>query len=240
MHAPPEPHAPVRPAAGPAPRDHAATNPGAALERSARFWDRIADRYAAQPVADEAAYQRKLAVTRGYLRPDMEVLELGCGTGSTALVHAPHVKHLRAVDVSPRMIEIARGKAKAAGVSNVTFQVSTVEALHVPDGSVDVVLALSLLHLLEDKEGAIARVRRMLKPGGLFVTSTPCLGDSWKYRVLLALIGPIGRWIGRMPSVVQVFTRDALTQAITGAGFAIDHRWQPAPDKAVFIVARKA
>lgn len=45
----------------------------------------MAKRYARQPIADEAAYRRKLEVTRTYFRPDMHVLEFGCGTGSTAL-----------------------------------------------------------------------------------------------------------------------------------------------------------
>ncbi len=60
----------------------------------AGFWDRIAERYAKQPIADEAAYQKKLQVTRDYFRPDMAVLEFGCGTGSTAIAHAPYVKHV--------------------------------------------------------------------------------------------------------------------------------------------------
>src|SRR5215217_1657238 len=60
-----------------------------------RFWDNLAERYARQPIADEAAYQTKLDITRSYLHPDMAVLEFGCGTGSTALQHAPHVRHIR-------------------------------------------------------------------------------------------------------------------------------------------------
>ena len=59
------------------------------LHRRSRFWDRVAEGYAKKPVADEAAYQKKLQVTRDYFRPDMEVLEFGCGTGSTAIAHAP-------------------------------------------------------------------------------------------------------------------------------------------------------
>lgn len=55
------------------------------------FWDRTADKYAATPIADEASYQVKLAETRRRMRSDMNVLEFGCGTGSTALLHAPHV-----------------------------------------------------------------------------------------------------------------------------------------------------
>ena len=73
----------------------------------AKFWDRVAERYSRQPIADEAAYQKKLEVTRQYFKPDMEVLELGCGTGSTAIKHAPFVRHIRAVDISSKMIEIA-------------------------------------------------------------------------------------------------------------------------------------
>lgn len=78
---------------------------------SPRFWDFIATRYARQPVPDEAVYQRKLEITRGVLEPHHEVLELGCGTGSTAIAHAPHVRQVRAVDISPRMLDIARRKA---------------------------------------------------------------------------------------------------------------------------------
>ena len=65
------------------------------MYQPSKFWDRHAERYAKSPVADEASYQKKLQVTREYLRPDMEILEFGCGTGSTAITHAPYVKHIR-------------------------------------------------------------------------------------------------------------------------------------------------
>ena len=94
------------------------------MTHSSRFWDRVAARYARKPVADEAAYQKKLAMTREVLRPDMEVLEFGCGTGSTAIANAPYVKEIQAIDISEKMLEIARTKAEAAGVENVRFQCS--------------------------------------------------------------------------------------------------------------------
>lgn len=87
-----------------------------------KFWDRIAQRYSRQPIADEAAYRKKLQKTREYFGPDMEVLEFGCGTGTTAVAHAPYVKHIRAIDVSSNMIEIAFGKAVAAEIANATFE----------------------------------------------------------------------------------------------------------------------
>jgi SAM-dependent methyltransferase len=205
------------------------------MDRSAKFWDRIAERYARRPVANEAAYRKKLDITRGYLRSDMEVLELGCGTGSTAIMHAPHVEHIRAVDISSGMLAIARRKAEAANVDNITFERSAIDDLEVAEGSVDVVLALSILHLLEDRDVAIAKVHAMLKSGGLFVTSTACLGDSMGW---FRYVGPVGRFLGFFP-LVRIFTRDDLEQSLNRAGFAIEYSWLPGKGKAVFIVAKK-
>jgi len=201
----------------------------------ARFWDRIAEKYAKKPVENEENYQRKLKVTQDYFRPEMEVLELGCGTGSTALVHAPHVRHIRATDISSKMIEIARGKAADARIDNVTFDVNSVDDIHVEAGSVDAVLAMSLLHLVPDKDAAMAKIHRMLKPGGLFVTSTPCLGDTMKW---FKLVGPIGAAVGLIPKVT-VMTADEWLSSLAPAGFAIDYQWQPEKSIGVFAVAKK-
>ncbi len=120
------------------------------MDQSAKFWDKIAESYSKQPIADEASYHKKLQVTREYFQPDMEVLELGCGTGSTAITHAPYVKHIRAIDISSKMIEIAQGKADAKGVANIIFERSTIDDLSVQDNTLDVVLGLSILHLLDN------------------------------------------------------------------------------------------
>ena len=97
-------------------------------------------------------------------------------------------------------------------------------------------LALSILHLVDDKEAVIARVRRMLKPHGIFVTSTACLGDTMRW---FKIIGPVGAFLGLIP-MVRVFTVEQLETSLTDGGFEIDYRWQPGRGKAVFIVARKA
>ena len=205
------------------------------MDRESRFWDRIARRYARRPVADEASYRKKLEITRGLFRPGMEVLEFGCGSGATAIAHAPHARHIQAIDISRAMLDIARGKAAAAGVTNITFERAGIDDYAVADGSYDIVLGLSILHLLADRDAAIAKVHRLLKPGGFFVTSTTCLGDSMRW--MKALV-PIGRAVGLMP-LVKVFTAKQLEASLTGAGFAIEQNWQPGKGKAVFIVARK-
>ncbi len=206
------------------------------MTTATKFWDKIADKYSKQPIADEASYQKKLKVTQDYFNPDMSLLELGCGTGSTAIVHAPFVKHIRAIDISSTMIKIAQDKAEAQNIENVTFEQLTIEELEAEDGTYDAVLGLSILHLLENKEEALAKIYKILKPGGLFVTSTACLGDNMSW---FKIIAPIGRFLGFFP-LVKVFTVKELVTSLIDAGFGIDYQWQPGKNKAVFIVALKA
>ena len=205
------------------------------MDRETAFWNKLADKYSRRPVADEAAYQKKLDATREYFEPDMEVLEIGCGTGSTAIAHAPYVKHIRASDLSTRMVEIAKDKAKAAGIDNVTFEALSVDALDVPDASIDVVMAHSVLHLLEDKERVIADFHQMLKPGGVFVSSTACIGDMM---LPLRLIIPVGRFLRLFP-LVNIFSVAELKDSLANAGFEIDYEWQPKKSAAAFIICRK-
>lgn len=209
--------------------------PAAPPPRAVRFWDRIADGYAKKPVGDEAAYRHKLTRTQDYLRPEMTVLEIGCGTGSVALEHAPHVAEIRATDLSGRMVEIAREKAAAAGVTNIRFEQAGLDDLVVAPGSVDVVLAMNVLHLLDDRDAALAKIHRMLKPGGLLISTTPCIRD---FLAVFALVAPLGRWLGLLP-LVRVFTARALVESVTGQGFTLTERWQPARNKGLFLVARK-
>jgi 2-polyprenyl-3-methyl-5-hydroxy-6-metoxy-1,4-benzoquinol methylase len=198
-----------------------------------RFWDRLADRYARQPIADEAAYQRKLQITRDHLRPDMTLLEFGCGTGGTAISHAPYVQHIRAIDFSEAMLSIARSKAAAAGVGNVRFERADITDFVAPDASFDVILGLSILHLLADKDAVLAKVFRLLKPGGIFISSTTCVGDTMG---LFKTIAPLGKALGLLPRL-DVMTTGELVGSLGRAGFVIEQQWQPGKGKAVFIVA---
>jgi ubiquinone/menaquinone biosynthesis C-methylase UbiE len=199
------------------------------------FWDKRAEKYAQRRVADQETYYRKLEITRTYFRDDSEVLELGCGTGSTALAHAPSVKRILATDISPAMIDIARDKAKAGQIDNVSFETQAFAGQDIQESCYDVILAHNLLHLLEDRQAAITAAYRGLKQGGVFVTSTACIGDmSWFFRI----IAPIGHFIGLIP-LVRVFTQAQLVQSFIDAGFVIDHEWLPKKNAAAFIIAKK-
>jgi SAM-dependent methyltransferase len=88
---------------------------------------------------------------------------------------------------------------------------------------------------VDDRRAALADLYRVLKPGGVLVTSTACIGDmAWYFK----LIAPVGRVLGLIP-LVAVFTRDDLAGMLLDAGFEIDREWLPKKNAAVFIVARK-
>ena len=205
------------------------------MNKDVRFWDKRAEKYSQTPVADQETYEKKLEITRSFFRPESEVLEIGCGTGSTALAHAPYVKHILATDISPGMINIAKGKAEAGQVENITFETRAVDHHDIPESRYDVIMAHNLLHLLKDPEAAIVTAFRGLKPGGVFVTSSACIGDmSWYFRIL----APVGHFLKLIP-FIKVFTRGQLEQSHIEAGFEIEQAWLPKKNAAVFIVAKK-
>jgi len=197
-----------------------------------KFWDRMAKRYARSPVSDEAAYQEKLRRTQAVLGSDFKVLEFGCGTGSTAIALAPEVQDYLAIDISGEMLEIARGKA--AGIKNLRFEQGRLEDITPPEGGFDAILAHSILHLLPDKEAAIAQVFAALKPGGVFISSTTCMAKGGLLKPLLWA----GNRLGLLP-MVKFFSAEALVGAVDAAGFEIEDRWQPTPKSALFLITRK-
>ena len=205
------------------------------METSPGFWDKIAVKYSKRPIADEESYEKKLKKSQSYFRPDMELLEFGCGTGGTAIIHAPFVARIRAIDISAGMIEIARKKAGEANVTNVDFEVQSIEDLEAPEQTFDAILGLSILHLVTDIDTVLDKVFRLLKPGGVFISSTVCMADM---PGIIRYVIPVMQFFGRAP-FVAFFSRDELLERISRHGFSIDYEWRPGKRKAVFVVARK-
>ena len=201
-----------------------------------RFWDRSARRYAARPVADSKAYETTLERTRAWLKPTDDVLEIGCGTGSTAIRLAPHVSRITATDISPEMIAIAEKRRGDGGAGNVTFLAAALSDARLESSAFDVVMAFNVLHLLEDLPDALTRIGKLLKSGGLLISKTPCLGDM---SVVLRLVIPTMQLFGKAPPV-SYFGKDALRRAMQEAGFDIEETGlHAARGHALFIVARK-
>ena len=208
-------------------------------EAKARFWDRIARKYAADPIADPGGYEATIRRVQSLLSADQDVLEIGCGTGSTALRLAPHTRRLLATDVSPNMIAIAREKLAAAPVPELSFAVADADAPAGGPGQYDAVLAFNLLHLVADLDGALAAAVQTLKPGGLLISKTACISEMNPLVPRLAL--PLMRAIGKAPHVL-CFDAEELQSAFVRQGMeivSVEHHGTRGKDIRVFIVARK-
>lgn len=204
----------------------------------ARFWDRGASRYAANSIADRAGYERTLERTRHYLKGSDTVFEFGCGTGTTALRLASSVGRIVATDISGEMIAIACRKAEAEGCTKAGFQVATPDAMACPDGTFDVALGFNVLHLVAAREAALRGIHRLLKPGGVFISKTPCLDEA---NPLLRVVLPLMQLVGKAPYVSFLSAKD-LEREIAAVGFEIIERGRHASrgrDVRPFLVARK-
>ena len=102
------------------------------------------------------------------------VVDLGSGAGFDCFLAAGRVGpegRVIGVDMTPEMLERARENARKGGYANVEFRLGEIEALPVPDSSVDVVISNCVLNLSGDRPRVLAEVRRVLKPGGRVMIS---------------------------------------------------------------------
>ncbi|MBT9456631.1 MAG: class I SAM-dependent methyltransferase [Burkholderiaceae bacterium] len=212
---------------------------GDSTARKARFWDRIARKYAADPIADLAGYEATLARVQGLLSAEQDVLEIGCGTGTTALRLAPFTRRLLATDVSTSMIAIACEKLAVQPLPQLSFAVADADAPAFGQGGYDAVLAFNLLHLVDDLDHALKLAVQALGPGGLLISKTPCIAEMNPLVPYLAL--PLMRAIGKAPQVL-CFKEEGLLSAMARQGLeivSVERHGTRGKDIRAFVVARK-
>lgn len=149
------------------------------------------------------------------LGPGEVVLDLGSGAGLDVLLAARSVGptgHVYGLDMTEEMLALARGNAAAAGADNVTFLAGEMEAIPLPDGSVDVVVSNCVVNLSTDKPAVVRELARVVRTGGRLAISDVVAEDHLDAAARAergSLVGCIaGAWS---------FTEH--TAALTAAGF---------------------
>jgi ubiquinone/menaquinone biosynthesis C-methylase UbiE len=141
------------------------------FEEVAGQWDQLRSGYFSEAV-------RKAAIEKAYLRSDMDVADVGAGTGFLSAGLAPLVRQVYALDGSAAMLEVARQNLK--NFDNIVFQEAEGLALPLPDASLDAVFANMYLHHCQDPLAAIAEMTRLLRPGGrLVITDLDVHPHEW-------------------------------------------------------------
>lgn len=201
----------------------------------AAFWDRIAPKYAKQPISNVNAYEETLARVQTYLGAETVALEFGCGTGSTALRLQPGTQRYVATDISHGMIDIALGKVTGRTEDAPEFRTGGIDPEVFDEVAPNTVLAFNLLHLLPDLDAALASIHDHLPEGGLFISKTPCVAAKWYYWPIIKVL----QLFGKAPQVTFLSVED-VDARIAAAGFRIvETGLYPPSTPSRFIVARK-
>ena len=210
-------------------------------EKERFLWDKQAHSYDRRNLKVYAsAYELSIQRVRAVLSPEHEVLEIGCGTGIISLGVAPLVKSVVATDISPRMIAMAKSKAKSASITNVEFRVCDGYALPYDDQVFDAVLLFNVLHFVKEPTALLHEAHRLLKPSGHLISATDCYAEP------VPLPMRIGLGIQRILNVIGVipfmgyYKKEDVHQLLEQCAFASVETdvLHPAPVN-YYVLARK-
>jgi len=171
------------------------------------------------------------------------VLDLGSGAGLDVLLSARRVwpgGHAYGVDMTDEMLALANANRVKAGITNATFLKGSIEAIPLPDASVDVVISNCVINLAEDKGAVIKEAFRVLRPGGRFAVA-----DMVELEPLSSeLKKQLDSWAGCVSGTIPI---DEYRAALIDAGFEVPefevHATETLPDVgkvgSAYIRARK-
>ncbi|MHA1978627.1 MAG: class I SAM-dependent methyltransferase [Candidatus Hodarchaeales archaeon] len=206
------------------------------MSKSEKFWDKHAnDYYEKGEKKFERTYSKTVENTRKYLNINDIVLDFACGNGIITNNLAESVKEIHALDLSPKMIDTAKRKADEHKITNITYARSTIFDKRYRQESFSVILAFNILHLIKDSLEIIQRINELLKPGGLFISETPCMGQK-KLLFSILLFLPIK--IGIIP-YTQFLKFSELEGLVAKGKFQVIETDSTHSPPKLFIVAKK-
>jgi len=188
------------------------------MKNTEKFWDILSSR--TDQVANKfaATYSETIKKTGIYLKKSDHLLDFACGTGLICNEIASNVTSINAIDISQKMIEIARNKAEKRKINNILFEKTDIYNEKFKSNSFDAILAFNVLHLLEKPQGVIKRINKLLKPNGYFITSTECAGENRTSMINIVVFVLIK--VGILP-YMSFFKTAELEKRIKNGGFSI-------------------
>jgi SAM-dependent methyltransferase len=196
------------------------------------------------------------------LEPGQTVLDLGSGGGIDVLLSAKRVGptgKAYGLDMTDEMLALARENQRKAGATNVEFLKGTIEAIPLPNNSVDVIISNCVINLSNDKDAVLREAFRVLKPGGRFAVSdvvvrgdvpadirrsmelwVGCIAGALQETEYIAMLGAAG-FTGVEVEPWRVYQVDDARSFLGDAGLDVDRMAPAVKDKfaSAFIRARK-
>ena len=203
-----------------------------------KFWNLIASKYAASPILDRAAYEKKIQKIKSYLSKENAVLDIGCATGTQCGDIANSVKQVTGIDISSKLLAIAVRRMAERKLDNIKYIRTTVFDEQFQPGSFDVVMMFYVLHFYEDIDAVFKRIHALVRPGGLFISETACLGEK---NIVMQKTLRVAGQLGFLP-LINLLTTRQLEQALEKTGFTLidKTKFSDHPDAGFTLIARKS
>ena len=196
--------------------------PASMTNKIQKFWDKQAKRYDSSERQFDPVYKNVITKTWKYLNIVDNVLDFGCATGTKTIQLADGTKHIHGLDISTEMINEAIKKKDKANIKNISFSQGTIYNNDFEKASFDNIIAYGIIHLLEDKEKVIQRIYELLKPGGLFISTTACFKDKMAFKNSLEFKAYLFiKKLGILPLHLNMFSTNDVKELIDNHNFQI-------------------
>ena len=211
------------------------------MNKSEQFWDKASKNYDNTEERFEYIHSKSRDHTKKHLKGSDIVLDYGCGTGTASCEFADQVKEIHAIDISSKMIEIAREKAIVSKIENVNFDQADIFDSRYTKESFDVILAFNMLHTVPDPLKVVKRTHELLTPDGMFISVTPCLRGKMSFLVTIQIqLVRVLTKIGVIPISIRRLKSPELDDLIEKGNFqAIETEEIYKGASSYFVVAKK-
>ncbi|MBM7035225.1 class I SAM-dependent methyltransferase [Vibrio ulleungensis] len=211
------------------------------MDKTESFWDKASKDYDKSEARFEYIHNMTRANSIKHLNKSYVALDYGCGTGTKSCELASYVKEIHAIDISAEMVKSARRKAADCNIENVHFSQATIFSNDYEHGSFDVIFAFNMLHTIDNPGHVLKKIYELLKPNGLLISSTPCLGGkkSLLVKLQMYLVKVLSK-TGAIPISIRQYRRSDLDRLLGELEFDIVQAEEIFRDaSSYFVVARK-
>jgi len=202
------------------------------MNKSEKFFDKVSSKSKSEP---NQTASKIIESSKEFLENDHYLLDLGCGSGAITNKLAKISKSIDAIDISAGMIEFAKTQAEENSIENINYIQTSIFDERFKDESFDVISAFNVLHYIEDMPSLIQRINRLLKPNGIFISSTACLKEKRSFlRYLVVLLTKL-----RIMPKTNFYKKNELETLIKNGSFDIMKSEKISKLPEYFIVSRK-
>ena len=160
------------------------------MNKSEKFFDKVSSKSKPEP---DITASKIIDSSIAYLEKGNYVLDFGCGSGAITNKIAKEARAIDAIDISSGMLDFAKDQAEKSSISNVDYIQASIFDERFDNNKYDVILAFNVLHYIDDMPRLINRIHTLLKPNGVFISSTACLKERRSLiGYLVMLLGKIG------------------------------------------------